>query len=238
MEVQSMQEENNGSERAFDPYESFRGMRDAYLDSLSKTMIDAVNTESYAEMSGAMLDGYLTASAPIREALEKVMMQTLQQLSLPSRQEVAVLAQRFTDVEKRLDDMDAKLDGIAKDLASEREANAKAASQDALGEILTKALQNLSLASHQDVADLARSITNLEERLGRWDKRDAKQNAPSGLAVEDQTNQAATKSDEDKTSAQPAFAAKSPSPVAHFSREQTAAAKNPVRNANAGKSSS
>jgi hypothetical protein len=97
-----------------DPLDPFRAMRDAYLDAMAKTMVEAVNTEAYAKASGAMLEGYLAASAPVREALDKSMIKALQQLSLPSRQEVAALAERFTNVEMRLDDMDAKLDTIAK----------------------------------------------------------------------------------------------------------------------------
>lgn len=112
-------------EKSYDPFEPFRGMRDAYLESLSKTMIDVVNTESYAQATGAMLDCYLTASAPFREAVEKSMLQTMQQLSLPTRQEVASLAERFTNVEMRLDDMDAKLDALAKQLAAMRQPPAK-----------------------------------------------------------------------------------------------------------------
>lgn len=95
-----------------DPFEPFRAMRDKYLDAMAKTMVEAVNTESYAQATGAMLEGYLTATAPLREAMDKSMTQALQQLSLPSRQEVAALAERFTNVEMRLDDMDAKLDRI------------------------------------------------------------------------------------------------------------------------------
>lgn len=98
--------------KPFDPFEPFRGIRDSYLESLSKTMVDAVNTESYAEATGAMLDYYLTASAPFREAMEKVMQNSLQQLSLPSRQELASLAERFTNLEMKMDDLDAKLEGI------------------------------------------------------------------------------------------------------------------------------
>ncbi len=104
-------EENS---KPFDPFGPLRGMRDAYLEALSKTMIEAVNSEGYTQATGVMLDGYLTASAPFREALEKSMIQALQQLSLPSRQEVAVLADRFTNLEMRLDDIDAKLDRIAR----------------------------------------------------------------------------------------------------------------------------
>ncbi len=107
-----------------DPFEPLRGMRDAYLDSMAKVMVDAVNTEGYAQANGAMLDSYLTASAPFREGLEKWMVMTLQQLSLPSRQEVAVLAERFTNMEMRLDDVDAKLDQIAKLIVEARPAAA------------------------------------------------------------------------------------------------------------------
>jgi hypothetical protein len=114
------------AEKTYDPFEPFRSMRDAYLDGLSKAMIETVNTEGYAQATGAMLDYYLTASAPFREAVEKAMRQTMQQLSLPSRQEVAALAERFTNVEMHLDDMDAKLDLLAKELAGLRSAESKA----------------------------------------------------------------------------------------------------------------
>lgn len=98
----------------YDPFESFRTMRDAYLDAAAKTMVEAVNTEAYAQATGMFLENCLTAAAPFREALDKSMLQALQQLSLPSRQEVASLAERFTNIEMRLDDMDAKLDDLHK----------------------------------------------------------------------------------------------------------------------------
>ena len=109
-----MPEPNHEQASSFDPFESFRGMRDTYLNAMSKTMVEAVNSEGYAQATGAMLDYFLTASAPFREAMEKSMLQALQQLSLPSRQEIASLAERFTNVEMRLDDMDAKMDRILK----------------------------------------------------------------------------------------------------------------------------
>jgi Poly(R)-hydroxyalkanoic acid synthase subunit (PHA_synth_III_E) len=103
-----------------DPFEPLRALRDKYLDAMAKTMVEAVNTESYAQATGAMLEGYLTATAPLREAMDKSMTQALQQLSLPSRQEVAALAERFTNVEMRLDDMDAKLDRIERLLSRDQ----------------------------------------------------------------------------------------------------------------------
>jgi hypothetical protein len=113
-----MAEARNENTKPFDPFESFRGMRDSYLDAMSKTMIEAVNTESYAQATGAILDSCLSASAPFRDALEKSMTQALQQLSLPSRQEVAALAERFTNLEMRLDDLDAKLDHLLSAMAT------------------------------------------------------------------------------------------------------------------------
>ncbi len=95
-----------------DAFEAFRGVRDAYLDAVSKVMIKSVNTEEYAKASGAMLDGYLTAFAPVREVLDRAMVVALENLSLPSRQQVISLAERFTNLEMRLDDMDAKLDRL------------------------------------------------------------------------------------------------------------------------------
>jgi hypothetical protein len=112
--------------KSADPFEPFRTMRDAYLDAMAKTMVEAVNTEAYAQASGAMLEGSLSAAAPFRDALEKSMSQALQHLSLPSRQEVAALAERFTHVEMRLDDMDAKLERIEKTLMAAHPEPAKA----------------------------------------------------------------------------------------------------------------
>jgi hypothetical protein len=110
----TMSEDKAESTKPFDPLESFRGMRDAYLDGMAKAMVEAVNTEGYAQATGAMLENSLTISAPFRDAMEKSMLQVLQQLSLPSRQDFAALADRFTNMEMRLDDMDAKLDRIEK----------------------------------------------------------------------------------------------------------------------------
>ena len=73
-----MSEAQPGNSKPYDPLEPFRGMRDAYLDAMAKTMVETVNSEAYAQASGAMLDSSLTLSAPFREALEKTMLQVLQ----------------------------------------------------------------------------------------------------------------------------------------------------------------
>jgi hypothetical protein len=104
----------SASDKPFDPLEAWRTMRDATLDAWSKAMIQAVNTEAYASATGAMLDASLSASAPFRESLQKSMVQTLQMLNLPTRADFESLAERMTHLEMRLDDIDAKLDGLSR----------------------------------------------------------------------------------------------------------------------------
>src|ERR1700730_7636898 len=103
--------------KRIDPMEPWRGMRDIYMDAWGKTMVDMVNSEAYAQATGAMLDTYMTVSAPFREAVEKAMLKTLEQMAMPSRADVLSIAGRMTNIEMRLDDLDAKLDNIQRLIA-------------------------------------------------------------------------------------------------------------------------
>src|SRR5664279_1386878 len=109
-----MSEKDSGTTKQPDPMEKFRELRDAYLEVWSKNLIEAVNTEGYAQASGAALDNFLSASAPYKEAAEQAMLRTLQQLNMPTSVDFASLAGRFTNLEMQLDDMGAKLDRIEK----------------------------------------------------------------------------------------------------------------------------
>jgi hypothetical protein len=82
------------------------------MDVWSKAMIDFVNSEEYAKASAAMLDSYLSVSEPFRKLLDQTMTQALAQLNMPSRDDITTLAERLTNIEMRLDDLDAKIDGL------------------------------------------------------------------------------------------------------------------------------
>jgi hypothetical protein len=110
--------DSNQTNKSYDPFEAWRGMRDVTMDAWAKAMIQAVNSEAYAQASGTMLDAYLTASVPFREMLEKAMTQALEHLEMPSRADFNTLAERLTNIEMRLDDMDAKLDRISQTRAA------------------------------------------------------------------------------------------------------------------------
>jgi polyhydroxyalkanoic acid synthase PhaR subunit len=107
-----MANESSNSTKAFDPMEPWREMRNTYLDAWAKSMVEVVNSEAYAQATGSMLDTYLTVSRPFREVLETAMIRTLEQLAMPTRGDVISIAERMTNMEMRLDDLDAKLDQI------------------------------------------------------------------------------------------------------------------------------
>ena len=105
-----MTQENNGNFNPFDPTGVLKTIRDANMETWSKMMIDAVNTDAYARVTGEMLDAWLSNSTPFRKAIETAMTQALGNLNMPTRAEVISLAERLTNIEMRLDDMEAKLD--------------------------------------------------------------------------------------------------------------------------------
>ena len=91
---------------------SWTAMRDANLEALSKMLIDLVNSEAYSQATSQWLDAYLTISQPFQRVIETTMTQALTRLNMPVRTDVISLAERLTNVEMRLDDLDAKLDDI------------------------------------------------------------------------------------------------------------------------------
>jgi len=97
----------------FDPTGVFKTMRDSGMESWSKMMIQLVNTDAFAQANGAMLDAWLSNSAPLRKALESSMAQTLAKLNMPTRADFISLAERLTNIELRLDDLEAKLEEMS-----------------------------------------------------------------------------------------------------------------------------
>ena len=95
-----------------DPFGTLRTMRDASLESWSKMMIDVVNSDAYAQATARWLDTYLTASKPLREAVEATATRVLTEFNMPTREDIISLATRLTNIEMRLDDLDARFDEV------------------------------------------------------------------------------------------------------------------------------
>ena len=106
-----MSEKKDGFDM-FDPTGVLKTMRNNNMDMWSKAMVDFVNTDAYADATGKMLDAWLSSSAPFQKMLETTMKESLAHLNMPSREEITRLAERMTNIEFRLDDLDAKMDEI------------------------------------------------------------------------------------------------------------------------------
>jgi hypothetical protein len=94
----------------FDPTGMMKGLRDAGMEQWSKTMTQFVNSDAYAEANAEMLNAWLTSSSPFRKAMETAVNQSLAAMNIASREDFTRLANQLTNVEMRLDDLDAKLD--------------------------------------------------------------------------------------------------------------------------------
>jgi hypothetical protein len=102
--------QTNDGFNPFDPTGMMKSMRDASMESWSKMMIQLVNTDAYAQATGAFLDAWLTSSTPFRKVLESALTQVLTSFQLPVRADFTSLAERLTHIEMRLDDLEAKLE--------------------------------------------------------------------------------------------------------------------------------
>jgi hypothetical protein len=104
-----MSDPQAGSTKAADALEQWRELRDSYIDIWAKASGEAVNSEAYAQASGTMLEAYLSSSSPFRDAQKKAMIGALEQCNMPSRDDYVRLAERLSNMELLLDDMDARL---------------------------------------------------------------------------------------------------------------------------------
>ena len=155
-----------------DPLGTWRAARDMSLESWSRIMIDLVNSEAYSQATSQWLDTYLTFSQPFKRIIETTMTQVLAGLNMPTRTDLTTLAGRFTNVEVRLDDLDAKLDDVeravqpltASKQAADTHVEARLNDLDARLDDILRAIK--SLPAPEQAAD-----TNVEARLNDLDAR-------------------------------------------------------------------
>ncbi|QEE30087.1 hypothetical protein FTW19_20140 [Terriglobus albidus] len=220
-----MSEAEAGNTNQSDPMETFREMRDAYLDLWSKNMIELVNSDGYAQASGAMLDNYLSASAPFREIFEKTMSQTLQQFGLPTNADFAGLAGRLTNIEMRLDDMDAKLNHIEKLIVPPQQFDDLNAKLDRLEKLIVPSQQfndlNAKLDRLEKLIVPSQQFDDLNTKLDRIEK----------LVMRSQSVQHAERIEPTKPTVQSEPSHQKTASVAPEAPKQTAAAKPPVQTA-------
>jgi BMFP domain-containing protein YqiC len=96
----------------FDPLETARRMRDSGFESWAKATQQITSSTPYARAMNALSQPGLLATALLRKAVEKAMVQLLARLSLPSREDVSAISQRLTRIEMVLDDLGAAVESL------------------------------------------------------------------------------------------------------------------------------
>jgi hypothetical protein len=114
--------EQNLEKPEYDPFAPLVQFTDNWMKAWSSVMSDMVASESFASSMGQQLEGMLEATKLVRQQMKVSMEQYLQQMNLPTRDQIVGLAERLTNVEMRLDDLDAKLDESLDHLKAIQEA--------------------------------------------------------------------------------------------------------------------
>jgi hypothetical protein len=96
----------------FDPLAAARKMRGAGFDSWAKTTQQITSSGEYARAMNVLSQPGLLATALLRKALEKGMVQILARLNVPSRADVSAISQRLTRIEMVLDDLGAAVESL------------------------------------------------------------------------------------------------------------------------------
>jgi hypothetical protein len=95
-----------------DPFAHMIQFYDTWSKSWAQAMSETVSSKSFAESMGKQIESSLEALSLARKQVNEIMAQYLQQMNLPTRNEVISLAERLTKIEMVLDDIDAKLDEV------------------------------------------------------------------------------------------------------------------------------
>lgn len=104
----------------FDPFTFWKEFQNTGLANWSKMLNELVASPDFAKQLGESVGLYLESSAPVRQHIEKTMSLYLEQMNMPSRQEVTRIAERLTNLEMKVDDIDAKLDELIDLLKSQQ----------------------------------------------------------------------------------------------------------------------
>lgn len=93
--------------------------------SMAGTMSEVASNKSMIDLASKQMASDLDAAGSLRRQAAELMEECWHQVSLPSRTEVVSLAERLTNIEMRLDDMDAKLDEALDYLRAMRHASGR-----------------------------------------------------------------------------------------------------------------
>src|ERR687885_952853 len=114
--------ENQSSHRPQDPFELWRQIYDTNERAWNTVLERTVSNPAFAESSGKLLETFLAAQKTIRDNMRSY----LEQVNLPTREDVARLGELIVALEEKVDQLDDRLAGIETTLRSRASADSAA----------------------------------------------------------------------------------------------------------------
>jgi len=95
-----------------DPFSQMLQFYDDWTKTWSGAASEMASSKTFADSMAQQLEASLSATQLMRRQMGELMEQSMQQMSLPTRREILGIAERMTNIEMRLDDMEAKIDQL------------------------------------------------------------------------------------------------------------------------------
>ena len=95
-----------------DPFSQMLQFYDDWTKTWSGAASEMASSRNFADSMAQQLEASLSATQLLRRQMGELMEQSMQQMSLPTRRQILSIAERMTNIEMRLDDMEAKMDQV------------------------------------------------------------------------------------------------------------------------------
>ena len=104
------------SSRPVDPFELWRQIYETNERAWNSVLERTVNNPAFAESSGKILETFLAAQKTVRDNMRSY----LEQINLPTREDIARLGELIVSLEEKVDQLDDRLASIEATLQAER----------------------------------------------------------------------------------------------------------------------
>ena len=102
-----------------DPFSLWKSMYDQTEKNMNEVIHETLKTEAFSEWLGQVQNSYLQYQQLVQKSTEEY----LKQVNMPSREEVASLANLIINVEEKIDNIDQKLEDELTDSPAKAEIN-------------------------------------------------------------------------------------------------------------------
>ena len=113
----------SSSPRPTDPFELWRQIYETNERAWNAVLERTVNNPAFAESSGKILETFLSAQKTVRENMRSY----LEQINLPTREDIARLGELIVSLEEKVDQLDDRLARIERAVSESSKAASSAA---------------------------------------------------------------------------------------------------------------